>query len=361
MSQPEHTPEHKVLPDVTVLIAAKPDQVVIPAVAAAAAFRYPPGKLEILVVRGHQPSLQRNTGLRAATGELIYFLDDDSLPDPSNLERAVPQFSDPAVALVGGPNLCPGDAPFKERAFAAVTASWLGFGPSRARYMPLGKRRPSGEKELILCNLVARKSALLEVGGFNEALYPNEENALMDQLKARGWKMIYDPDIIVYRRPRQNLPAFARMIFRYGRGRAEQFRVNPTAGSLPNLVPPLFCAYLILLPLLGGKAAFLLTLYCIALLVQWLVLAPQVGWAVATAAAPLIVLAHLSYGIGFWYGLTTKLAPPKPHVIAEIRLERVRPIADSATPTGPPSTPHAATKSISRNHNHPPGSNDKAE
>lgn len=354
MNDSEHTREHASAPCVTVLIAARPGQAVVPAAAAAAAFQYPPDKLEIIVVRGHQPSLQRNTGLRAATGELIYFLDDDSIPAPSNLERAVPQFTDPAVALVGGPNLCPADAPFKERAFAAVTASWLGFGPSRARYMRLGRRRPSGEKELILCNLVARKSALLEVGGFNEALYPNEENALMDQLQARGWKMIYDPDLIVYRRPRQNLRAFAQMIFRYGRGRAEQFRVNPTAGSLPNLVPALFCAYLILVPLLGWKAVFPLAFYFLALLVQWLVLAPQVGWSVATAAVPLIVLAHLSYGIGFWYGLTTKLAPPKPHVIAETKLERVYPAAHDATRPEAPGPNKATPPSVPTDDGQPP-------
>jgi len=36
---------------------------------------------------------------------------------------------------------------------------------------------------LILCNLLARKDAMIELGGFNEALYPNEENALMDELQ----------------------------------------------------------------------------------------------------------------------------------------------------------------------------------
>ena len=57
----------------------------------------------------------------------------------------------------------------------------------------MGRVRATSEKELILCNLVARREAMLELGGFNEALYPNEENALMDELQKRGGKLIYDP------------------------------------------------------------------------------------------------------------------------------------------------------------------------
>jgi glycosyltransferase involved in cell wall biosynthesis len=75
------------LPSVTVLIAARPGQTEVKAVAGARALDYPAAKLEIIVARGQQPSAQRNAALRAAKGELIYFLDDDSLPQPGNLRR----------------------------------------------------------------------------------------------------------------------------------------------------------------------------------------------------------------------------------------------------------------------------------
>src|SRR5207302_3883643 len=140
-----------------------------------------------------------------------------------------------------GPNLCPLDAPFIEHVFALVHSSWLAFFSSRARYAPVGKRRVSSEKELILCNLIARRDAMIELGGFNEALYPNEENALMDELQKRGRKLLYDPEFIVHRRPRPTLRAFITMLMTYGRGRAEQFRLHPTPGSILNFVPPLFC------------------------------------------------------------------------------------------------------------------------
>jgi cellulose synthase/poly-beta-1,6-N-acetylglucosamine synthase-like glycosyltransferase len=312
---------------VTVLIPTRPEQVEIEAVKAARVLEYPSEKLEIIVARGKQPSIQRNTGLRAARGELIYFLDDDSIPTPENLNRAVSHFRNPDVKMVGGPNLCPPDAPMLEQVFAVVLGSWLAFGPSRARYSRVGETRVASEKELILCNLMARRDVMLELGGFNEALYPNEENALMDELKKRGGKLIYDPQFIVHRRPRPTLKAFAKMLRTYGRGRAEQFRLHPTPGSALNFVPPVFCVYLVLLAPLAvwlGKLAFiLLPFYLIALLVQAAVLLPSAGLVRTAGAIPLIVLTHILYGIGFWRGLFTKLNTDRQIPPTKVDLEKI--------------------------------------
>ena len=298
------------LPGVTVLIAARPDQAEVRAVAAVRSLDYPPDRLEVLVARGRQPSAQRNAALQAARGEWIYFLDDDSEAQPANLRRAAAHFADPRVVMVGGPNVCPPDAPPLEQVFALVLASWLAFGPSRARYTPVGEVRATSEKELILCNLLARRAALLKLGGFHEALYPNEENALMDELQNSGGQLLYDPGLIVQRRPRRTVRAFAKMLRTYGRGRAEQFRVRPTPGSALNFVPPLFCLYLVgllCLPRLGRTGLAPLAAYGLAVLAQGAALVPQGGLLRSLGAMPLIVLAHLMYGVGFWRGLFTRL------------------------------------------------------
>ena len=89
------------LPTVTVLIPARPGQAEIKALAAARALEYPADRLDIIVARGKQPSVQRNAAMKAARGELIYFLDDDSVPPPGNLRRAVAK---PANCMPGAAN-----------------------------------------------------------------------------------------------------------------------------------------------------------------------------------------------------------------------------------------------------------------
>ena len=315
------------MPSVTVIIPSRPDLPDVQAVTAARALDYPADRLEILLARGKQPSVQRNTALRAARGELIYFLDDDSLALPGNVRRAVEHFCDPKVQMVGGPNLCPAGAPLLEQVFALVLASWLAFGPSRARYAKVGAVRATSEKELILCNLLARRETLLKHGGFNEALYPNEENALMDNIQQEGGKLLYDPELLVWRRPRRTLGAFARMLRTYGRGRAEQFRETPTLGSALNFVPPLFLVYLLaVVPMASflGLFAFVpLALYALAVLLQVLALMPSGGVVRGLWALPLIVLTHVLYGFGFWFGLFTKLKPPGERSKVPVTLEKI--------------------------------------
>jgi succinoglycan biosynthesis protein ExoA len=317
------------LPFVSVIIPTRPGQADIPAVTAARALDYPRDRLEIIVARGRQPAVQRNRALKTASGELIYFLDDDALPRPGNLQRAVASFRDSQVKMLGGPNLCPPDAPPLEQVFAVVLGSWLAFGPSRARYDSVGVVRPSNEKELILCNLMARRADLLELGGFDESLYPNEENALMDALQKRGARLLYDPEFVVHRRPRPSLKAFCKMLFTYGRGRAEQFRLHPTPGSALNFVPPLFCLYLVVAAVLAfrlGPVVFApLALYLLVVLGQTIASMASKGVGRALLAAPLLLASTLCYGLGFWRGLTTTVRPPDKNLPGEVKLETVSP------------------------------------
>ena len=60
---------------------------------------------EIKVGRIDEPNLSasRNIGIRLSSGELVAFIDDDSVPDPWWLNDIVPAFQDGEVAAAGGP------------------------------------------------------------------------------------------------------------------------------------------------------------------------------------------------------------------------------------------------------------------
>ena len=113
----------------------------------------------------------------------------------------------------------------------------------------------------------------------------------------------------------------------YGRGRAEQFRLHPTPGSALNFVPPLFCLYLLALPIglaltaIGKLCLVPLLIYALAVLAQAGALAAGGRLLQSLAAIPLIVLTHVLYGLGFWRGLFTPLRRPGQRPPGQVVLE----------------------------------------
>jgi hypothetical protein len=117
------------------------------------------------------------------------------------------------------------------------------------------------------------------------------------------------------------------MLFTYGRGRAEQFRLHPTPGSALNFVPPLFCLYLAAAPFSAvglGRVVFApLVLYLLVVLGQTTISTVSRGLMRALPAAPLLVASHLLYGLGFWRGLFTRLKAAGEKPATEVTLENV--------------------------------------
>lgn len=304
---------------ITVIIAARAGQTPRRALAGLSGCRLPRNRFEVLLASGCQPSRQRNLASKEARGEILYFLDDDSKICRSALERLLQIFAKRNAAAAGGPSLCPKDAPPLQRIFAALMGSWLVFGPSCARYRQVGRGRITTEKELILCNLAVRRSEFERLGGLDESLYPNEENAFLDRLARKGGALWHDPDLAVYRYPRDTIAAFLLMFFRYGRGRGEQARRHPSRGSILNFVPALFVLWLAALAGWGAAStnwadpwrlpvAWPLWLYAALLGCLSLKIANSLGIAAGVLAAPLAGLAHGAYGIGLWKGLFFSVA-----------------------------------------------------
>ena len=267
---------------------------------------YPAGAVEIIVAEGKCPSRQRNRAAAAAAGEILYFLDDDSIIDPMALRKAVTHYDSPAVAAVGGPSLTPRSDTRLQQAFGLALSSRFGSGSVCNRYRQSGTLRETGDHELILCNLSMRREVFESFGGFDERLYPNEENELMVRIRKNGLRLLHDPELAVYRSQRKTFRAFVRQLFGYGRGRGRQTMIGGVSGAA-SFVPVFFLLYLVSLPLVD-KPVYYLPLLCY-LIMDFLCAFRESARAGKLLLAPLLCclfpVLHLVYGAGILWELLT--------------------------------------------------------
>jgi succinoglycan biosynthesis protein ExoA len=311
-------------PAVSIIIPVKPGGLVR-ALDGLRNVEYPEGLFEVLVSEGTCPSRQRNLAAREALGQILYFLDDDSLVSPDFLRKAVHHYGKDTVAVVGGPSLTPeGDSSLRQ-AFGLALSSPFGAGSVCNRYRRHGVCRETGDHELILCNLSISASAFSEADGFDERLYPNEENELLVRLRRSGLKLLHDPELAVYRSQRPTIGAFVRQLFGYGRGRAQQILLGGGSG-VATFVPVIFLLYILSLPFLHLPVYYLpLLCYLVMALLGALHSAITSRKTGPAFFLPLLFpVLHLSYGAGLLYGLAVYGAGKRVRPTGAVTVKRIK-------------------------------------
>jgi GT2 family glycosyltransferase len=262
---------------------------------------------EILVAEGTKPSRQRNLAAQRSKGDILYFLDDDSQVTPDCLIQCARAFNDLSIAVAGGPSLTPDNDSRLQRLFGYALTSPFGAGAMRNRYRSIGHPRLTTEKELILCNLALRRDIFLAFGGLDERLYPNEENELLDRISAAGLALTHIPSMYVLRSQRNSVKAFARQMFSYGRGRAQQTLIaGPRA--LTSFIPLAFIVYLALLPMILSAPMSKIPLFAYLVLDLIFTLTALINSSDPAAFFLIILfpLMHCANGIGLLYGFLSK-------------------------------------------------------
>lgn len=284
---------------------------------------------EVIVAEGNKPSRQRNMAACEATGDILYFLDDDALTVTDALKRLAACFEDVNVAAVGGPSLTPASDSSFQRAIAWALASPFGGGAVRNRYRSVGQLRATDDRELILCNLAFRREVYLGFGGLDERLYPNEENELIDRLLRSGARLLHDPEMFVTRSQRPTLAAFIRQMKTYGKGRAEQTLIS-RAISFKAIIPALFVIYVLTLPLVHAWWYFVpALLYSLVLLANMLLAASREGLPLALRLPMIYTLLHFCYGAGFIAGLISPRFSKAAESSASVTILHIKNFADS--------------------------------
>lgn len=152
----------------------------------------------------------RNTGLDAASGEIVAYIDDDAYPDPHWLTYLAATFMRSSHAGVGGPNLPPpDDGPIAECV-------------ARAPGGPVHVLVTDREAEHIPgCNMAFRRAALVEVGGFDPRFRTAGDDVdLCWRIHERGWTLGFHPGAVVWHHRRNSVRSYWRQQIGYGRAEA---------------------------------------------------------------------------------------------------------------------------------------------
>ena len=126
----------------------------------------------------------RNQGIAAANGTVVLFVDDDVALPARFVAAHAANYADPTVGAVAGRVVVCLDPPRPLGAPPPPTG--LDFDRDRRREVAFGRG----------CNLSFRRAALLEAGGFDEAMAGNaagEEEDACFAVRRLGYRIVFDP------------------------------------------------------------------------------------------------------------------------------------------------------------------------
>jgi len=166
--------------------------------------------LRVLSTENRGLSSARNTGMRAATGEIIAYTDDDAPPDPHWLTYLAWGFLTTEHAAIGGPNIPPpGDG------FVAGCVAHAPGGPVHVLLSDTVAEHVPG------CNLAVRRRCLEAIGGFDPRYRAAGDDVdVCWRLQELGWTIGFNPAAMVWHHRRSSIRAYWKQQQGYGRAEA---------------------------------------------------------------------------------------------------------------------------------------------
>lgn len=172
-----------------------------------------------LILTGHKrtgPAEKRDLGLKYAKGEICAFIDDDAYPDQDWLKNAVGHFQDTRIAAVGGPGLTPVEDKFWEQITGLIYRSYFCGGPTQHRFV---KAKKEFVTDYPAYNLLVKTNILRKIGGYGSYFYGGEDTFLCLKIIREEYKILYDPEVVVYHHRRPLFFGYLKQIANVGKHR----------------------------------------------------------------------------------------------------------------------------------------------
>jgi GT2 family glycosyltransferase len=137
----------------------------------------------------------RNLGMKAATGELIAYIDDDAYPERDWLKFLAALFMRSDHAGIGGPNIAPRDD--------GLIANCIDHAPGGPVHVLLSDEVA---EHIPGCNMAFRLDRLREIGGFDPRFkVAGDDVDICWRMQERGWTLGFSPAAMVWHHRRRSV------------------------------------------------------------------------------------------------------------------------------------------------------------
>ncbi len=166
------------------------------------------------------PAGSRNRAIASACHGLIACVDSDCVVSPDWLRQLVPLFADEKLAVAGGATRAFAPRTLLQRYEDSRSSLFMGQRPSEVQLGKLLSYLPT-------CNLVLRREAFVQIGGFEPGLRFGEDVDLCWRLLKANWKIRYNPSAQLGHDYRASLPGFLKTRFDYATSEAALLTRHP--------------------------------------------------------------------------------------------------------------------------------------